>query len=61
MLDYDKFVETKLGVVPSVGIAGGFTLPESLFGHQKALTSWALRRGRAALHRPTRAHRTVGD
>jgi len=53
MLDYDKFVETKLGVVPSVGIAGGYTLPESLFGHQKALTSWALRRGRAAIFADT--------
>lgn len=50
---YDDFVATKLSTVPPTGIAEGFSLPGSLFGHQSALTAWALRRGRAAIFADT--------
>lgn len=53
MSDYAAFVRSKLSTVPPTGIPAGFTLPESLFGHQSALTSWALRRGRAAIFADT--------
>lgn len=53
MSDYAAFVSTKLSVVPKTGIAGGFSLPASMFEHQKALTSWALRRGSAAIFADT--------
>lgn len=53
MSDYQSFVSRKLSTVPPTGIADGFVLPESLFGHQSALTSWALRRGRAAIFADT--------
>jgi hypothetical protein len=51
--DYDSFIDRKLTRVPPTGITGGFELPASLFPHQHALTSWALRRGRAALFADT--------
>jgi hypothetical protein len=51
--DYLQMVERKLAAVPPSGIASGFTLPAGLFGHQDALTSWALRRGRAAIFADT--------
>lgn len=50
---YVDFVATKLSTVPPTGIATGFSLPASLFGHQSALTAWALRRGRAAIFADT--------
>lgn len=52
-MNYADFVSTKLSTVPATGIADGFSLPASLFGHQSALTSWALRRGRAAIFADT--------
>lgn len=51
---YDKFVRDKLALRPPSGLmAGSFSLPESLFPHQKALTSWALQRGRSAIFADT--------
>ena len=52
-LTYEAFVRDKLALRPPSGMDGGFTLPPSLFPHQKALTSWALRRGRAAIFADT--------
>ncbi len=52
-MDYEKFIAGKLSTVPPTGIASGFTLPDSLFPHQAALTKWALRRGRAAIFADT--------
>jgi hypothetical protein len=51
--DYDAFVQSKLAIVPPSGIRDGFAVPDSLFAHQAALTSWALRRGRAAVFADT--------
>lgn len=53
ILTYDRFVSDKLAFRPPSGIASGFTLPESLFPHQQALTSWAIKRGRAAIFADT--------
>lgn len=52
-MDYQQFVSGKLSTVPPTGITSGFDLPSSLFPHQAALTSWALRRGRAAIFADT--------
>lgn len=52
-MNYQDFVTTKLSTVPATGIADGFSLPESMFPHQLALTAWALRRGRAAIFADT--------
>ena len=51
--DYAALISRKLAHVPPSGIASGFNLPASLFKHQAALTSWALRRGRAAIFADT--------
>lgn len=50
--DYDSFVAEKLAYHAVEGIRH-FTLPTSLFDHQRALTSWALKRGRAAIFADT--------
>jgi hypothetical protein len=52
-MSYHDYVQRKLSTVPSTGIADGFSVPASLFPHQSALTSWALRRGRAAIFADT--------
>lgn len=52
-VDYEAYVQRKLSTVPPTGIAGGFSVPASLFPHQSALTAWALRRGRAAIFADT--------
>lgn len=46
---YHQFLATKAIVDPPSGIAEPSGLPESMFDFQKACTTWALRRGRAAL------------
>lgn len=53
MSDYSAYVARKLSSTPPTGIQGGFSVPGSLFPHQSALTSWALRRGRAAIFADT--------
>lgn len=53
MISYDAFIAEKLSSVPATGIANGFEIPSSLFEHQAALASWALRRGRAAIFADT--------
>jgi len=52
-MSYDDYVLRKLSTVPATGIADGFSVPGSLFPHQRALTAWALRRGRAAIFADT--------
>lgn len=51
--DYTTYVARKLSRVPPTGIASGFELPASMFPHQTALTSWAIKRGRAAIFADT--------
>lgn len=53
MSDYAGYIDAKLSRVPPTGIDGAFTIPGSLFPHQRALTSWALRRGRCAIFADT--------
>lgn len=52
-MDYSDYVQRKLSRVPPTGISGAIKLPGSLFPHQAALSSWALRRGRAAIFADT--------
>lgn len=52
-MNYDDYVSRKLSRIPPTGIASGFELPESMFPHQTALTSWAIKRGRAAIFADT--------
>ena len=52
-MSYDSFVSRKLTSSPPTGITSAVALPDSLFGHQSALTSWALRRGRSAVFADT--------
>lgn len=54
-MSYSDFVARKLVRVPPTGIAGAgaIALPPSLFDFQRALTTWALRRGRAAIFADT--------
>ena len=52
-MNYDHYIGRKLTRVPPTGIASGFTIPGSLFPHQESLTSWAIRRGRAAIFADT--------
>ena len=51
--DYESFVREKFVAHRPSGIATGFKLPAAMFGHQSALASWALRRGRAAVFADT--------
>lgn len=53
MSDYESFVARKFQAHTPSGINGGFTLPAAMFGHQAALTTWALKRGRAAVFADT--------
>lgn len=53
MNPYDAYIARKLSRTPPTGIASGFDIPESMFPHQRALTSWAIRRGRAAIFADT--------
>jgi superfamily II DNA or RNA helicase len=52
-MQYDEYIREKLSRVPATGIMNGFSVPASLFPHQSALTSWAIRRGRAAIFADT--------
>lgn len=46
---YQQFLDRKRMVDPSTGLTGDIALPEVMFGFQRDITRWALRRGRAAL------------
>lgn len=48
-MDYESFVTSKRVAVSPSGIADPPLLSDSLFGFQRSVTTWALRRGRAAL------------
>ena len=50
---YAEFLARKALVDPSTGLTGDFILPEAMFRFQRDITSWALRRGRAALFEGT--------
>lgn len=50
--NYESFVAAKLATVPPCGFEPP-VLHEALFPHQRALTEWAIRRGRAAVFAAT--------
>lgn len=52
-MSYENYIHNKLTRVPPTGIESGVALPGSLFPHQKALSSWAIKRGRAAIFADT--------
>lgn len=47
-MNYQQFLDTKLNYGQSEGIKD-ITLPDKLFDFQKAITKWALGKGRAAI------------
>lgn len=52
-MNYTDFVTRKLTTMAPTGIIGAINLPDGLFDFQQHLTSWCLRRGRAALFADT--------
>lgn len=52
-MSYAAFLESKFKHALPVGIAGESDLPYPLFPHQRDLTKWALKRGRAAIFADT--------
>lgn len=60
MSEYETFLERKQIVVPSVGIeVHESDLPASMFPWQRAVTQWALRKGRAAIFANTGLGKTL--
>ena len=53
MNTYRDLIARKLAVTAPTGLAALPALPDGLFPHQRALTQWALRRGRAAIFADT--------
>lgn len=52
-MNYENFIGAKLGTVSSIGIDSTRMRHYSMFPHQRDLTAWALRRGRAAIFADT--------
>jgi superfamily II DNA or RNA helicase len=52
-MSYEALLTRKLAAHQSSGITRSVSLPDSLFPHQRALTGWALKRGRAAIFADT--------
>lgn len=52
-MDYATLLARKLAIVPPSGISDDIEMPDYLFDFQKALTSWAIRRGSAAIFADT--------
>lgn len=51
-MNYSDFIDRKLTKVPPTGLES-FTLVDGLFDHQRVLTEWAVKRGRAAIFADT--------
>lgn len=56
---YSDFLERKRVSDPATGMGGAFDLPDFLFPHQRDITRWALRRGRAAIFAGTGLGKTA--
>ena len=53
-MTYERYIEAKLSGVPATGIDRDVILPShGMFDHQRALVSWACKRGRAAIFADT--------
>lgn len=59
VMQYEAFLERKRMVDPATGMQAVPGLPSFLFPHQSAITSWALRRGRAAIFAGTGLGKTA--
>ncbi|WP_019170692.1 SNF2-related protein [Pseudaminobacter salicylatoxidans] len=59
MNGYADFLARKRIIDPATGIAQRVELPEFLFPHQRDITQWALRRGRAAIFAGTGLGKTL--
>lgn len=59
MMDYASFLEQKRVIDPLTGISGPIELPDFLFPHQRDITQWSLRRGRAAIFAGTGLGKTL--
>lgn len=57
--DYRQFLATKRIIDPDTGIIGAIDLPEVMMPHQRDITRWALRRGRAAIFAGTGLGKTL--
>ena len=51
-MNYSEFIARKLTKVPPTGLQS-FTLVDGMFDHQRVLTEWAIKRGRAAIFADT--------
>lgn len=56
---YKKFLARKKILDPDTGIEGDLDLPDFMMPHQKDITKWALRRGRAAIFAGTGLGKTL--
>ncbi len=56
---YERFLERKRILDPATGIEGTFDLPDFMMPHQRDITGWALRRGRAAIFAGTGLGKTL--
>jgi superfamily II DNA or RNA helicase len=59
MTNYEQFLERKRMIDPATGIAGAIELPDYFMPHQRDITAWALRRGRAAIFAGTGLGKTL--
>lgn len=59
MTAYDQFLAQKRLVDPETGITERIELPSFMFPHQRDITQWALRRGRAAIFAGTGLGKTL--
>lgn len=59
MTAYADFLERKRIVDPCTGMASPPDVPEFMFPHQRAITTWAMRRGRAAVFAGTGLGKTI--
>jgi hypothetical protein len=57
--DYRQFLATKRIIDPDTGIPGSVDLPDVMMPHQRDITRWALRRGRAAIFAGTGLGKTL--
>jgi hypothetical protein len=57
--NYDAFLERKRISDPATGIKDSIDLPSFMFPHQRDITQWALRRGRAAVFAGTGLGKTA--
>ncbi|WMT85591.1 helicase [Pelagibacterium sp. 26DY04] len=58
-VSYEQFLAAKAMVDPATGITDRIELPEFLFPHQRDITQWSLRRGRAAIFAGTGLGKTL--